>query len=53
MEDECGFEEVLAHVLFGFRKACVGDVGGAVAVQGFYNGGEGAEGCEDSAGVDR
>lgn len=34
-----------------FRERRIGETGGAVGIEGFYNSGEGAEGSEDAAGV--
>ena len=52
LDDEGGFDEGAAHGLFAVGELGVGAVGGAVAVEGFNNGGDGAEGCEDAAWMD-
>lgn len=52
LEKQGRFNEGAAHVLLTFGQVSVGAVGGAVAVEGFYDGGDAAEGGEDAAWVD-
>jgi hypothetical protein len=52
LEDEGGFEECAAGVLFALRERAVRGICCSVAVQGFDDTGDCAEGSEDAAGVD-
>ena len=49
LDDQSCFEDGAADVLFAFGEVGVGAVGGAVAVEGFHDGGDGAESGDDAA----